>query len=168
MTRSMNPVRLSLLGGAIALLVAGSAFAGGASCGSNDTAKSANAGGKHCEGMTGAMAKACPTVGAHQNVYSFAVPGAECDHCVNSIQTALMAQKGVACAHVDLSSHTAYVIADKSFDKKAIAKCIQTAGFKNSYKGQGSKVYAEFAKAMSTGKAGASCSYKSSKEKEKI
>jgi copper chaperone CopZ len=156
---------------AAALLVAGSAFAGGASCGSSDAARSASSG-HHCQGVSGASAMSCPTVKAGQNIYSFAVPGAECDHCVSSIQTALMAQKGVTCAHVDLSTHTAYVIADRSFDKKAIAKCIQTAGFKNSYKAQGSKVQAEFAKSMasSAGKSAASCPYKesSSKEKDKI
>lgn len=153
---------------AIALLVAGSAFAGGASCGSSDAPRSASAG--HCDGMKGASAMACPTVKAGQSIYSFAVPGAECGNCVKSIQTALMAQKGVACAHVDLSTHTAYVIADRSFDKKAIAKCIQTAGFKNSYKGQGAKVQAEFAKSMnsSSAKAAATCPYKESKEKDKI
>jgi copper chaperone CopZ len=153
---------------AAALLVAGSAFAGGASCGSGDAPHSASAG--HCDGVKGASAMSCPTVKAGQNIYSFAVPGAECDHCVKSIQTALMAQKGVTCAHVDLSTHTAYVIADRSFDKKAIARCIQTAGFKNTYKAQGPKVQAEFAKAMtsSSGKAAAACPYKESKEKDKI
>jgi copper chaperone CopZ len=155
---------------AAALLVAGSAFAGGASCGSGDAPRSASAG-HHCEGMKaeGASAMSCPTVKAGQNIYSFAVPGAECENCVKSIQTALMAQKGVACAHVDLASHTAYVIADRSFNRNAIAKCIQTAGFKNKYKGQGAKVQAEFARAMSapSGKASA-CPYKESKEsKEK-
>lgn len=155
---------------AIALLVAGSAFAGGASCGSNDAARSTSAG--HCDGMKGASASAmaCPTVKAGQNIYSFAVPGAECGNCVKSIQTALMAQKGVACAHVDLATHTAYIIADRSFDKKAIAKCIQTAGFKNSYKGQGAKVQAEFAKSMNSSSSGkaAACPYKESKDKDKI
>ncbi|HYJ31895.1 MAG TPA: heavy metal-associated domain-containing protein [Candidatus Binatia bacterium] len=156
---------------AAALLVAGSAFAGGASCGSGDAARSASSG-HHCEGMKteGASAMSCPTVKAGQNIYSFAVPGAECQNCVKSIQTALMAQKGVACAYMDLASHTAYVIADRSFDRNAIAKCIQTAGFKNKYTGQGPKVQAQFAKAMSSssGKAPAACPYKESKEKDKI
>lgn len=158
---------------AAALLVAGSAFAGGASCGTHDVERSASAG--HCDGMKGdahgASAMACPTVKAGQNIYSFAVPGAECSACVKSIQTALMAQKGVSCAHVDLSSHTAYVIADRSFDRNAIAKCIQTAGFKNRYKAQGPKVQAEFAKAMAAGadKPAAACPYKEgAKEKDKI
>lgn len=147
---------------AAALLVAGSAFAGGASCGSGDAAHSTSASaGHHCEGMKseGASAMSCPTPKAGQAIYSFAVPGAECGNCVKSIQTALMAQKGVACAHVDLETHTAYVIADRSFDRNAIAKTIQTAGFKNKYKGQGAKVQAEFAKSMSScaGKSAAAC-----------
>lgn len=157
---------------AIALLVSGSAFAGGASCGTKDaeaksaSAKSASAG-HHCSGVSGAaaMAKACG-VKDGQNIYSFAVPAAECDHCVKTIQTALMAQKGVTCAHVDLTSRTAYIIADRSVDKKAVAKTIQTAGFKNRYKGEGTKVQAEFAKAVAAGDKGInSCQHK---EKDKI
>jgi copper chaperone CopZ len=151
---------------AIALLVAGSAFAGGASCRTSDAAKSASAG-HHCDGAAGAsMTKACPTAKAGQNIYSFAVPTATCSHCVETIQTALMAQKGVTCAHVDLTKHTAYVIADRSLDKKAVAKTIQTAGFKNRFTGQGPKVQAEFAKAMTAGDKGAnSCARK---EKDKV
>lgn len=151
------------------LLVAGSAFAGGAHCGSGDASAAKVASGDHCVGGKGAMAGSCPVVGKNQNVYSFAVPGAECDHCVKSIQTALMAQKGVTCAHVDLASHTAYVIADRSLDKKSVAKVIQTAGFKNKFKGQGNKVQAEFAKVMATPSMKGACSYKAeSKEKDKI
>lgn len=151
---------------AIALLVAGSAFAGGAACGAKETAKTVSAG-HHCEGAAGAsMAKACMNVKANQNIYSFAVPKAECDHCVKSIQTALMAQKGVVCAHVDLTNRTAYVIVDRSIDRNAVAKTIQTAGFKNSYKAQGAKVQAEFAKAMSAGDKGASSCAR--KEKDKV
>jgi copper chaperone CopZ len=154
--------------GAIALLVAGSAFAGGAHCGSKESAAATTASaGKHCDGVSGAasMAKACG-IKADQAIYSFAVPTATCGTCVKSIQSALMAQKGIACAHVDLTSHTAYVIADKSINKKAVAKTIQTAGFKNNFKGEGSKVQAEFAKAMGAGDKGAiSCSRK---EKDKV
>lgn len=153
---------------AAALLVAASAFAGGAHCGNDEAAKTASSG-QHCDGVKGAMASgSCPVVGKNQNVYSFAVPGAECDHCVKSIQTALMAQDGVSCAHVDLSSHTAYVIADRSVDKKKVAKIIQTAGFKNKFKGQGSKVQAEFAKSMASTSKASSCPYKEGKEKDKI
>ena len=153
--------------GAIALLIAGSAFAG-ANCGSKESAAATTASaGKHCEGVSGAasMAKACG-LKADQAIYSFAVPTATCGSCVKSIQSALMAQKGIACAHVDLASHTAYVIADKSMNKKAVAKTIQSAGFKNNFKGEGSKVQAEFAKAMGAGdKGAASCSRK---EKDKV
>jgi len=150
------------------LLVAGSAFAGGAHCGSGDEASAKMTSGDHCVGAKGAMAGSCPVVGKNQSVYSFAVPGAECDHCVQSIQTALMAQKGITCAHVDLASHTAFVIADRSLDKKSVAKVIQTAGFKNKFKGQGNKVQAEFAKVMATPAMKGACSYKASKEKDKI
>lgn len=156
--------------GAVSLLVAGSAFAGGASCGTDakeSSAKSASAG-HHCDGKdaSAAMAKSCG-VKANQAIYSFAVPTAECQDCVNKIQSALMAQKGVACAHVDLTNHVAYIIADKSVNQKAVAKMISTAGYKNSFKGQGSKVQAEFAKAMASGEKGsAACS--ANKDKDKI
>ena len=152
---------------AIALLVAGSAFAGGASCGTGDAARSTSAG-HHCDGGSGSasMTQACPTVKAGQNIYSFAVPAVECGHCVNAIQTALMAQKGVTCAHVDLQTRTAYVIADRSVDRKTVAKTIQTAGFKNRFKGEGAKVEAEFAKAMSAGDKGSVASPR--KEKDKV
>lgn len=110
-------------------------------------AKAGMAGG-HCDGMSKAsMAQQCG-VKANEAMYSFAVPGAECDHCVNTISKAAMAMTGVRCAHVDLNTRTAYIIADKKVDQKAIAKVIQTAGFRNTYKGTGPKVEAEFAKAM--------------------
>lgn len=155
---------------AVLLLVAAAAFAGGHACMSNDAAKTAaiKPAGAHCgDGSDAAssMAKACG-VKAGENIYSFAVPAAECDHCSNSIQTALMAQKGIRCAHVDLTTRTAYIIADKSVNKKAVAKTIQTAGFKNKFKGEGSKVQAEFAKAMTAGDKGIhSCQRK---EKDKV
>lgn len=167
-------VRIAAPLAAAALLACGSAFAGSA-CGSGDHATSASAG-HHCDGAgaSSASAMSCPTVKANQSVYSFAVPGAFCDHCAKSIQTALMAQKGVSCAHVDVDTHTAYIIADRSIDKKAITRTIQTAGFKNTFKGQGSKVQAEFAKVMrssSMDKAASGCPYKEAKEskaKDKI
>lgn len=157
--------------GALSLLVAGSAFAGGASCGTKESsaaAKSASAG-KHCEGKdaSSAMAKACG-VKADQAIYSFAVPSVHCEDCVSNISTALMAQKGVRCAHVDLTNHVAYIIADKSVNQKAVAKAISAAGYKNSFKGQGAKVQAEFAKAIAGNgeKGSAACS--ASKDKDKI
>jgi len=121
------------------------------------------------KGASAATAKSC-AVGANQAIYSFAVPSAECQNCVHTIQTALMAQKGVTCAHVDLTNRVAYIIADKSVDQKAVAKVISAAGFKNSFKGQGPKVQAEFAKAMAvTGEKGsAACSATKSKDKDKI
>ena len=153
---------------AVALLsFAAISFAGGSACMSHESgAKTAGAGG-HCSGSSDAasMAKACE-VKANEAIYSFAVPGVECDHCINSIQTALMAQKGVRCAHVDLNTRTAYVIADHSVNKKAVAKTIQTAGFKNQFKGEGSKVQAEFAKAMAAGDKGINSCQR--KEKDKV
>lgn len=153
--------------GAVLILAAGSAFAGGAACGTSESsAKSASAG--RCEGMTSsAMAKACG-VKANQAIYSFAVPSAECQDCVDAIQTALMAHKGVACAHVDLKNRVAYIIADKSVNKQAVAKVISAAGYKNSFKGQGRKVEAEFAKSMSVKGEKGSSACSASKDKDKI
>jgi copper chaperone CopZ len=153
----------------MALFVAVSAFAGGATCGAKDTAAKSASAGRHCEGKdaSAAMAKACG-VKAGQAIYSFAVPTVECGNCVKTIQTALMAQKGVTCAHVDLTNHVAYIIADKSVNQKAVAKAITAAGYKNSFKGQGSKVQAEFAKVMDASgeKGNVSCS--AHKEKDRI
>ncbi len=119
--------------------------------------------GHSCEGMAkGASGEQCG-VKTGQVMYSYAVPGVECEHCVNSIQKAAMATKGIHCAHVDMATRTAYIIADKSLDQKAIAKVIQTAGFKNNYKGTGPQVEAAFTKAMTSG--GASCGLKKSKDK---
>ena len=140
--------------GGVALLAAGSAFAGGATCGAH-------------EGASSAMSKACG-VKANQAIYSFAVPTAECQTCVNTIETALMAQKGVACAHVDLTNHVAYIIADKSVNQKAVAKVISTAGFKNSFKGQGPKIQAEFAKSMAVKGEKGSSACSASKDRDKI
>jgi copper chaperone CopZ len=167
---------------AMTLLVATTAMAGGAACTGGSSEASAKscpvsgakmtsttgAGGAHCDGVpksADAMAKAC-TVGKNQAIYSFAVPGAECDGCAHSIQSALMREAGIHCAHVDLDHHIAYVIADKKMDKNKLSSVIKTAGFKNTYKGEGKKVQAEFAKAM----AGASGSGMSccAKEKDKV
>ncbi|HEY7727941.1 MAG TPA: heavy metal-associated domain-containing protein, partial [Candidatus Eisenbacteria bacterium] len=69
-----------------------------------------------------------------------------------------LAMKGVDCAHVDLKTHTAYIIADKGVSQKAIAKCIRDAGFKNTYRGTGPKIQAAFVDAMKDGaKNGMSC-----------
>ncbi len=152
---------------AVTLLMATTAWAGGAACsvkGSESAAakgctysgsKMASAHGPDGAGCVmsdgssaEAMAEAC-TVGKNQAIYSFAVPGAECDGCAHSIQSALMRQDGVHCAHVDLESHVAYVLADKKMNKKTLSGVIKTAGFKNTYRGEGKKIQAEFAKAMS-------------------
>lgn len=118
-------------------------------------------------GASGDMAKACG-VKANQAMYSFAVPTADCESCVKGIQSAAMAMKGVACVHVDLDTHTAYIIADKATSTKAVAAAIAKAGYKNSYKGEGSKVEAEFAKAMSGAGTDGSMSHCAHKEKDKV
>lgn len=162
--------------------LAATAWAGGSTCSGSSKSASAAAKGS-CPYMTeashakaSAAGPACNGVGkdasasqcgvkAGQVMYSFAVPGVECEHCVNTIQKAAMATKGIHCAHVDMTTKTAYVIADKGMDQKAIAKVIQTAGFKNNYKGTGTAVEAEFTKMMSSGGAAASCCLKKNKEK---
>jgi copper chaperone CopZ len=170
---------------AVTLLAATTAWAGGAACSAKSEASAAakgctvsgakltsakGAGGSHCSGIdknnAEAMAKAC-SVGKSQAIYSFAVPSAECDGCVNGIQSALMAQDGIHCAHVDLEARVAYVIADKKLNTKTVSNVIQKAGFKNSYRGEGKKVQAEFAKAMSAsaGKSGMACC---AKEKDRV
>jgi hypothetical protein len=51
-------------------------------------------------------------------------------------------------------------------DKKALAKCIQTAGFKNSFRGDGKNVRAEFTKMMTVADSkGAACCAAKTKEK---
>jgi len=110
-------------------------------------------------------AKHC-NLAANQAIYSFAVPTVHCDNCIESVQKAAMAHPGIACAHVDLSTHTAYIIADKKISRDEIAKLIAAAGYKNSFKGEGSKVQAEFAKAIASKDKGvASCC---AKGKEKV
>lgn len=163
---------------ALTLCVAGSAWAGGAACDSKASGASKASTSGTCTYKTDAKAAAgtCPMGGAeagatcgvkaNQVMYSFAVPGAECDHCSDTIQKAALGTKGITCAHVDLSSHTAYIIADKSVSKDAIAKVIQTAGFKNTYKASGPKVEAEFTAAMKTAhNKGMSCCMKEKKDK---
>lgn len=128
------------------------------------------AAGSHCDGVgknAEAMAHDCG-LKAGQAMYSFAVPGAECEHCIRGIQKAAMAMKGVDCAHVDLTTHTAYVIADKSVSEKAIGKAIQDAGFKNTYKGTGPKVQAAFTEAMKSAKKNGMSVSPEAKEKDKV
>lgn len=162
---------------ALTLCLAGSAWAGGAACeGKTSEASKASSGtctyksdAKAASGsctMSGAQAGATCGVKASQVMYSFAVPGAECDHCSDTIQKAALGTKGITCAHVDLATHTAYIIADKSVSKDAVAKVIQTAGFKNTYKASGPKVEAEFTAAMKAAHSkGMSCCMKEKKDK---
>ena len=128
-------------------------------------AATAWAGGDHC-GMASetASGQQC-TIGPNQMVYSFSVPGAECEACQNAIQRTAMAQKGVTCAHVDLASRTAYLVADKNLNRKAVAKAISEAGFKNSFRASGTKAKSELLKVVSTGQAGACCA---KKDKDKV
>jgi copper chaperone CopZ len=150
-----------------ALSLAGGAWAGGSMCSgkSEGDAKQVSAG-SHCAGGASAQAQGehC-TIGANDVVLSFAVPGAECDACVKAIQRAAMAQKGIACAHVDLETHTAYVVASKSVNQGAIAKAIKDAGFRCTFKAEGPKVRSELMKAIATGGSAACCA---KKEKDKV
>jgi len=156
-------------------------MASGTACQDHDAAMASG----RCP-VTGATAKmasgsaACPymdencdpskgcSVKANQAMYSFAVPGASCSSCVKDIQKSAMATKGVACVHVDLSTHTAYIIADKSLSKATLAAAIQKAGFKSSFKGEGSKIQAEFAKAMGAATTDGGMSGCAHKEKDKV
>lgn len=162
----------------VTLLAATTAFAGGAACSGQDeasakackvgtSAKMAGSEGGHCDmgKGTNAMTSGKCALGANQMVYSFAVPTAECDNCADGITKALMAQEGVHCAHVDLKNRVAYIVADKQMDKNALAKCIKTAGFKNSYRGEGKTVRAEFVKMTASADKDASCCAAKTKEK---
>jgi len=150
----------------VSLCLAGTSWAGGANCTGDGAKASAGEAGKHCTYKdANAMAGDCG-VRANQVMYSFAVPSVECDHCIDSVQKAAMAQSGIHCVHVDLATHTAYVITDKKMSQKDVSKVITTAGYKNKYQGQGKKVEAAFAKAMTAGdkSMNACCA----KEKEKV
>ena len=170
---------------ALSLVVAGSAWAGGAACESkSSSAKSASAGSGTCTYKSEAGAKSASAgmacnhgeakgaamaqcgVKANQVMYSFAVPSAECDNCSDAIQKTALNTKGIHCAHVNVSTRTAYLIVDKSMSRDAVAKVIQKAGFKNSFKASGAKVEAEFATAMKAShEKGMSCCMKEKKDK---
>src|SRR5689334_77314 len=160
--KESNMKRMNVLAAlsVVTLLAATTAWAGGAACSGKEEGASAkgacpykssmsaqSAGtGAHCDGKSmGAMAdgKAACTISANQVVYSFAVPTAECEHCVDGITKALMTQAGIHCAHVDLKNRVAYIVADKKMDKNALAKCMATAGYKNKYRGEGQAVRAD-------------------------
>ncbi len=142
----------------LAVCLAATSWAGGKSCSSEGAKSASTAAGSHCSAKdSNAMAAKECGVKANQVIYSFAVPTAHCENCIESVQKAGMAHAGIACVHVDLSTHTAYFIADKSVSRKEIAKVIAGAGFKNTYKAEGSKVQAEFAKAIAAGDKGVAC-----------
>ena len=131
------------------LCLATSAWAGGASCSGKSEGASA-AMGSHCSSAKGASMAAgsqCK-LGANNAVFSFAVPTAHCGACVDKIQTAAMAQKGVLCAKVDLNTKMAYVAGDKNLNQRAVAKAIKEAGFTATFKDKGPKARAELAKLM--------------------
>jgi len=149
----------TILGVAVLTLgLAATSWAGGASC-SGDGAKSSSttmSKGGHCTGdaeHTMASAK-CEGVKAGQVMYSFSVPAVECEHCVDSIQKTAMTTKGIQCAHVDLSTRTAYVIADKKLSKQQVSKMLTEAGFKNKFRAEGKNAQASFTKAVASGDKG--------------
>ena len=150
-----------------ALSLAGSAWAGGSMCsGKPDGAAKQTSAGSHCVGDASAQGQGAHcTIGANEAVLSFAVPGAECDACVKTIQRAAMEQKGITCAHVNLDNHTAYIVADKSVNQRAIAKAIKDAGFRCTFKAEGPKVRSELMKAIASGGSAACCA---KKEKDKV
>ncbi|MGH7682344.1 MAG: heavy-metal-associated domain-containing protein, partial [Candidatus Eiseniibacteriota bacterium] len=143
------------------LCMATTSWAGGSSCSSEKVSE-----GSHCtmKSSNASAHEAC-TVKANQTVYSFTVPSVECEKCIETIQKAAMANAGIACAHVDLATHTAYIIADKKMSQKDIAKIITDAGYKNKFTGSGQKVQAEFAKALAAGDKGINCCAKGTKDK---
>ncbi|HET9251066.1 MAG TPA: heavy metal-associated domain-containing protein [Candidatus Eisenbacteria bacterium] len=154
----------------LALCVAGTSLAGGPNCGSGDkaeatTAKVASAsakgaGGAHCEGMEGAKAsmamKECG-VKANQVMYSYAVPSVTCDGCVENISKAALAKNGIHCAHVDLSSKTAYFIVDKKMSKNDVSKVMTAAGYKNKFTASGDKAVKSFHAAFASGEKSVAC-----------
>ena len=177
----MKSMKTVAVMGFATLLVATTAWAGGAACSGekgamaegkackvseSKSAQMTEAKGGHCDMGKGASAsmaegKGC-TLGANQMVYSFAVPTAECDHCADGITKAAMAQAGIHCVHVDLKNRVAYIVADKKMDKNVLAKAMKDAGYKNSFRGDGKVARAEAAKFMtaSAGKPDACCATK--------
>jgi copper chaperone CopZ len=147
------------------LCLATSAWAGGASCSGKAEGTASKTGahctmgaskemaaGGHCSGVNGASMTSkgqCP-FGASNAVFSFAVKDAHCGACVEKIQSAALAQKGVLCAKVDLNTKTAYIAGDKNLDQRMVAKAIKNAGFTCALKDQGPKARAEFVKLMAS------------------
>ena len=134
-----------------ALCLATSAWAGGSMCSgkSEGAAKEASAG-DHCTTAKGASMAAgsqCK-IGADNAVFSFAVPTAHCGSCADKIQSAVMAQKGVLCAKVDIEGRRAYVAGDKKLNQRVIAKAIKNAGYDCSLELSGMKARTELNKLM--------------------
>jgi copper chaperone CopZ len=177
MKRSVRAIPVVLA----ALSLAATAWAGGSMCSgkSEGASKQTAAGshcamgttmtdaGAHCMGGASAQGKEQCTIGAQSAVMSFAVPSAECDACVRIIQKAALAQKGVQCAHVNLDTHTAYVVTDKNVDQRKISKAIVAAGYRCTFKAQGPQVRAELMKAMASGEPN-SCPAMKGKAKDKV
>ena len=178
----MKSMKTMAVMGVATLLVATAAWAGGAACSGEKGAMAegkackvseakgaqmAETKGGHCDMGKGAksaeMAGKCE-LGANQMVYSFAVPTAECDHCVDGISKAAMAQAGIHCVHVDLKNRVAYIVTDKKMDKNVLARALKSAGYKNSYRGDNKAVRAEATKFM-TASTGAACCATKTKDK---
>ena len=151
----------------LALCVAGTSLAGGPNCGSGGKAEATSAkvasakgaGGAHCEGMEGAKAMASKECGvtANQVMYSFAVPSVTCDNCVENISKAALAKNGIKCAHVDLSTKTAYFIVDKKMSKNDVSKVMTAAGYKNKVTASGDKAVKSFHAAFASGEKSVAC-----------
>ncbi len=153
-----------------ALCLATSAWAGGSMC----TGKSEGASkqgvhcpfgasaasvsaGDHCAMGASAASKEACAYGASHAVYSFAVNDMHCSACVKKVQSAAMAQKGVHCVHVDLDTKTAYIVAEKKVDQRAITKAVKDAGFTCTFKSDGPNARAAFMKAMAAGGSTVTC-----------
>lgn len=167
-----------------ALCLATSAWAGGSSCSGKSEGASASKEGAHCTVGTSATAKeasagshcgtgagasmtskeAC-SYGASHAVYSFAVNDMHCSACVKKVQSAAMAQKGVHCVHVDLDTKTAYIVAEKKVDQRAITKAVKDAGFTAVFKSDGPSARAAFMKSMAANGGANTCSAKKDKDK---
>ncbi len=154
----------------LALCVASVSWAGGASCTHDESsASTTTTTGGTCTMKSGsasaaAAAQIC-SVKPNQVIYSFSVPTAHCGDCVSTIQSTAMDAKGIYCVGFDLSTHTAYIIADKNMSKKDVSKLITEAGFKNKYTGEGTKVETAFTQAVATGGKNVSCCVRNNKDK---
>lgn len=60
---------------------------------------------------------------------TFTVSGLHCGGCVQSVQSILRAQTGVAEATVDLATGRADVVTTQGFDPKAAIQAVTKAGF---------------------------------------